>query len=66
MQPLPTDPAQRKHVLKTLLKLRRMSPQDRKDQLQRMREVKADNARAPSQQSSRLGTPLSSSPTISR
>lgn len=43
-----------------------MSPQDRKDQLQRMREVKADNARAPSQQSSRLGTPLSSSQTISR
>ncbi len=47
MQPLTTDPAQRNNVLQTLLKLRRMSPQDRKDQLQRMREVKADNARTP-------------------
>ena len=45
MQPLPTDPVQRQHVLNTLLKLRRMSPEDRRAQLERMREVKADNAR---------------------
>lgn len=64
--PLPTDPKARANLAKLFVKLRRMTPQDRKDQLQRMREVKADNARAPSQQSSRLGTPLSSSPTISR
>ena len=43
--PLPTDPKARANLAKLYVKLHRMSPQDRKDELQRMREVKADNAK---------------------
>jgi|GEM_PF-2264506 len=56
MQPLPADPTERANLLKLLLKLYRMSPEDRKVHLERMRAVKADSALEPSRLSSQPET----------
>ena len=60
--PLPNDPQQRKKIAAAVVRLGKMPPDQRKEHLQRIKEVRQDSKAKPSQQSAKAKPTTPASP----